>query len=630
MKLANIEINKFKSIDSVNFSIDSMPVLIGENNAGKSNIFKAIELFYSDSIRNISDEDFYFKDRSKPISIILTFNQLQDAEKNNSILQSWIYEDEIKIKKVINFDAENNKYNMSINSWRATPEEECFNLDKFNDFKSDIKTIVEQKNLPDYFKTDKGTITQASYKEGIKKHIKNGLVVWGAPGWLFNPEDNKEVLAKLLPRFYLVPADLGAQDESKTTQNTIFGKLVNDLSNRIIEHNPDFVKIKDQLDNLIKYLNKDESGDDLNRLQEIKDLEEDISKIIDETMPGTNVELKFNPPELTNLLKDTEVKIDDSIITSIDSKGHGLQRALIFAYIRAYAKILNTIDDEEQSVKNIILAIEEPELCLHPNGQRKMMQTLSNLAKEHQVLICTHSTFFVNMFEYKNIIIVKRDDTKSTQTFQYTGDIFQSENKAIRKRFAKQFRCLSLFDLSRSEMFFAKKVILVEGDTEKFIMPFWLQRMVNLNKKYDFSANNICIIECGGKFNMHIFMRVLNNFKIPYVAIHDLDPLDFPEDKQDKTDKEEQLLRAFRENDIIKQTLDEDVGKILCINPDLEPIIGVSNSQVVKVGKVQAAFDKYEELDISDFPKEVKQIVDLISDWDKDDSYYELKAQIKD
>ena len=45
------------------------------------------------------------------------------------------------------------------------------------------------------------------------------------------------------------------------------------------------------------------------------------------------------------------------------------------------------------------------------------------------------------------------------------------------------------------------------------------ETMHYLNKKYDLSATNICVLECGGKNNIHIFMRVLNNFKIPYVVL---------------------------------------------------------------------------------------------------------------
>ena len=106
------------------------------------------------------------------------------------------------------------------------------------------------------------------------------------------------------------------------------------------------------------------------------------------------------------------------------------------------------------------------------------------------------------------------------------------------------------------------------------------------------SGNNICVVECGGKTNIHIFMRVLNKFRIPYIVIHDIDPLSFPNDKPDKTDKEKQKLRMFRENQFIENTLDNSIGKIIRINPELEDIIGVSKSKLIKKARLVQLTDR--------------------------------------
>ena len=249
-------------------------------------------------------------------------------------------------------------------------------------------------------------MTQASYKEGVKVQIENGLVEMGAPGWVANPGGYKEVFGSLLPRFYLVPAVKDAQDESKTTQYTVFGKLINDLTTRIVSKNPKFEEVKQQIDGLKKYLNKTEDGDERERLQEIKDLEVSLSSMISENLLNTKVAIEIVTPELIDLFKDTIVNIDDSLITSINAKGHGLQRALVFAYIRTYAKFIGETEKSQGKgplFGNFILVIEEPELYWHPNGQRKMFKVLEDISVTDQVLICTHSNFFVNMFNYQNI-----------------------------------------------------------------------------------------------------------------------------------------------------------------------------------------------------------------------------------
>ena len=70
--------------------------------------------------------------------------------------------------------------------------------------------------------------------------VREGLVEMGEPGWIANPAGFKEVFGSLLPKFYLVPAVRDAQEESKTTQQTVFGKLINDLTNKIVSKNPKF------------------------------------------------------------------------------------------------------------------------------------------------------------------------------------------------------------------------------------------------------------------------------------------------------------------------------------------------------------------------------------------------------
>jgi putative ATP-dependent endonuclease of OLD family len=82
MRISKVKITSFKTIESVSFDLDNITVLIGENNSGKSNILKALDLFFEDSVRGISEEYFYFKDTSKPINIILTFTDLNFLQKS--------------------------------------------------------------------------------------------------------------------------------------------------------------------------------------------------------------------------------------------------------------------------------------------------------------------------------------------------------------------------------------------------------------------------------------------------------------------------------------------------------------------------------------------------------------------
>ena len=118
---------------------------------------------------------------------------------------------------------------------------------------------------------------------------------------------------------------------------------------------------------------------------------------------------------------------------------------------------------------------------------------------------------------------------------------------------------------------------------------------------------------------------MLNNLKIPYVIIHDVDPVDFPEDKANKTDKEQHSLRMFKENIKIADALSAQFGKLIKVNPDLEPIIGVSGAQTEKHGKLEAYF-KYDGVEIANYPAKVLELMKLLVDWTPESNIYELTA----
>ena len=114
--------------------------------------------------------------------------------------------------------------------------------------------------------------------------------------------------------------------------------------------------------------------------------------------------------------------------------------------------------------------------------------------------------------------------------------------------------------------------------------------------------------------------------KIPYILIHDADPINFPENKESKTDKEKSALRMFKENDKIVNTLEPDIGKIVKINPELENVIGVTTSQAEKHGKVRATYFKYDEMNPDEYPEKVKVLMKLLVEWTSQEKIYELTA----
>ena len=107
----------------------------------------------------------------------------------------------------------------------------------------------------------------------------------------------------------------------------------------------------------------------------------------------------------------------------------------------------------------------------------------------------------------------------------------------------------------RGEMFFAKKVILVEGQTDKIALSY-------LAKKLEIYNYNYSIIEFGSKSIIPQFIKVLNAYKIPYIAVYDKD--------NHKWRNENELESSNLKNKNIKKIINRYIGDFIEFENDIE------------------------------------------------------------
>jgi putative ATP-dependent endonuclease of the OLD family len=176
------------------------------------------------------------------------------------------------------------------------------------------------------------------------------------------------------------------------------------------------------------------------------------------------------------------------------------------------AQALTVIDALESccsaGLSGLILLIEEPELYLRPQAQRYLYRLLRKFSLAgNQTVYSTHSPAFLNVVRLDELIFVERISRAGTRALQpepVTPD--------------DDFRVMTEFDAARSELFLARAVVLVEGLTEKLVLPFVFAAL-----GHDVDREAISIIECGGKPNLPLFARICRATGIPYVIVHDSD-----------------------------------------------------------------------------------------------------------
>ena len=162
----------------------------------------------------------------------------------------------------------------------------------------------------------------------------------------------------------------------------------------------------------------------------------------------------------------------------------------------------------DAKISGVVFLIEEPELFLRPQTQRYLYRRLRALAADgNQVVYSTHAPAFLNVARLEELVLVRYSVRRGTHIVQ--PEPLEAD---------EAFRVVSEFDAERSELFLARAAILVEGRTEKLVLPSIFAALGR-----DADRAQISIVECGGKSNIPVFARICKACRIPFVVVHDRD-----------------------------------------------------------------------------------------------------------
>jgi predicted ATP-dependent endonuclease of OLD family len=555
MKIKSILINNWRSIDTLEANFEDISVIIGQNNHGKSNILSALLFFFG----KIKPES---KDLFNPNNISFVEIKFHDLDESDKITFKKYLDNEgnIKVRKIIATDLKFNYH-----GYLQQLEDEWLNLNNSSNYTN--REIVSVTPLVGYI-PESGRLTKAIIEEAQTRYIEENRENLN---FTYSLEENnflglKTVAQSIFVDIFFIPAIKNANDELNPNKSNLFSELYSKILNRLAETNPVYIEARRQVNQLASILNKTtlEGNPNGERPDELNDFEENISQEL--LSWNTSIEVEISAPNIDDIFKvGTQIWINDGIKTDITRKGNGLQRALIFALIKAYSNIIRearqNIDEEQarQVSNSSYFIIEEPELFLHPQAQRDLHETLKLLSQtdNNQVILTTHSSSFIDLENYKSIIIAqKRTIEEGTKVKQCNEDLFASLDDR------RKLNLIYWINPERSELFFAKKIILVEGQTDKTIIPY-------LAKKLSIFKNEYTIIDCGSKDNMPLYIKLLNGFKLRYVVVYDRDH---------QAHKNEQAINSANISTTnIEDALDENYGNSIVLINDIEEEIGIVN-----------------------------------------------------
>ena len=223
-------------------------------------------------------------------------------------------------------------------------------------------------------------------------------------------------------------------------------------------------------------------------------------------------------------------KHDDSLLPETYN---GLGYLNLYGIIFEIETVMADIKKDPADIN--LVYIEEPESHTHPQLQYIFIKNIKDLLKEHndelkesgdigciQTLITTHSSHIVSDCNFDDLIYFKRDaGTVISKAFNSLKEEYGEDQLGF--KFVKQY-----LTLNSSELFFADKVICVEGDTERILIPTMMQK-VDISNPIDQASNtmpllsqNISIIETGA--HSQVFKILFDFLGIKVLIITDIDP----------------------------------------------------------------------------------------------------------
>lgn len=504
MYISKIEIKNFRNFKNKEIIFnDGVNVIIGHNNAGKTNLIKALSLVIDCQTSKRLEIDDFNKDttiaelKANPpkVSIAVTIQKGKNEEPDDLVtIATWLTKLDSNYEALLTYEF-------------FLPEKELTKYKKAVEGISDVdpKAIDIALNV---IKQD--FIRLYTFK------------IWG--GNLSNQTiAENDSLQKF--DFQFLDAIRDVERDMLTGRNT----LLRDVFNFFIDYE---IKIDraittDEKAEIIKQRRVDFATKADVLIEELQKRMLEGKKQILSYAKETGASFNNANPNFEGAISDVEmfsvlkliVEYTTGIQMKIPATHNGLgYNNLIFMSLLLAKMQVNSDGDYMGSNSKVfpVLAIEEPEAHLHPAMQYKFLKFLKQNKtqnKARQIFITTHSTHITSAVSLDDLICLHNEN--GLTTVGYPGLVFPDDKS---KKYVQRF-----LDATKSDMLFAQKVILVEGIAEQLLMSVFAQYE---NKSLE--DNHVAVINVGGRFFdyfLHLFDSTKpNTINKKIACITDRDP----------------------------------------------------------------------------------------------------------
>lgn len=554
MKLSYIKIENFRCHKSTELQFSDHHVLVGENGSGKTAVLEAINYvtspYYLSS--RLDEQDFNSADAGD-IKIIAEF----DKPFAVKIPDGYTYQ--LILAKLVQLHV---KRRDRAASGKVFSE----------------PFVVSHLCIPITFEK-KGDTDKLSLPDGVTADDLPGSVIATSEGFSImrksgNAMSTRRETISLSNELIGFPNvfyfDRQRERETKAGFNTLFNKIAKDLNWR---YRKGWSKDETTKTWANYYDSVIGTVEDKKKRELLTPLREALTELVGEDFSSLEISLlNIEQPFSKGFFSFRQA------LNQVDLEGAGSGIAMLAALL-----LLEQVG--KRSGDDLILLIDEPELHLHPQLQLKLTDHMQESVA--QTIVTTHSPLFVDIGCWRSIsrMTINQAYPKQDNLSKKLGPKTIAEHLDDISAF---YYHETTFCSNDSEMFFARKVLLVEGPVEKYGLP----RLARILEK---ELEQLTIVSCNGKDKIPHYVTICNAYEIPVMILFDLDGKD-----------EEDYENA--------KVINASVGaKSHSFTTSFEQILGIGRNAEHKASKALSKIDGHKTKEA--IPGEIREAVKAIADW---------------